>query len=826
MKSYLTLAWKELKAQKTTAILILAAVILSTIMTTVSGQSIGILQSMRVEQAAGLNGNRYATFHQLSREQAQALHEDTRLYDVGDLIFVGSMPLGNSSLSLYLREYHGNALAMYPAISAIKKGRLPKEANEIALSEDTLQYLGLDAAVGDTITLALRAFVMDGSLPELNYSANFVLTGILESSYMGYVSGSVAGIVGEGTAKLWLPEEYLLYSTDFKTYDKQHFQRIVYELAAKLNIDERYIQYNWILLDAMGISYDEAAGSDIGTGFSFMAIACILVGMLVLLAAGLVIYNILKISITKHIKEYGTLRAIGGERGQIYCLVSLQLLILCGAGIPIGLLFGTLAAKGVLIAATGILNPDLFMTNSTDELKSAIDAASTVKPPMLLASIAVTLLFALLAAFPAARYASCVSPTVAMSGQPVKIRRRIKRTGKIRSFEAHYARLNLRRGRGRTAVTILSLVMSITVFVALQHFTGLLDASKSVQDLYTSDYAIANEISGIPAEAVQAFKENRAVENVSATRLCVFMPDTGDEPPFETDLSVLSHETLQLVHIDASQLRRCAPNLSNQDIQALNDGTGCLVKNPIAFSYGDTPVQHTELAVGDTIQLGNRTIQVVGLIDAPITVNNDGFINGVQLIVNEELYCSLLGNDSYSEIYLTLQDQTDTDSFERWLDNWCSEYPGTHWLSYLQSSQEIAESFEQIKILCWVLIILIGVIGILNIINTVYSNLHTRVGEIGMQRAIGMSAASLYKTFLWEGAYYGIFASMIGAVLGYICCVFVEAAQTDTLQLVAIPFYTIVEAATISIAACLLATAVPLRAIAKMNIVDSIETIE
>ncbi len=826
MKSYLTLAWKELKAQKTTAILILAAVILSTIMTTVSGQSIGILQSMRVEQAAGLNGNRYATFHQLSREQAQALHEDTRLYDVGDLIFVGSTPLGNSSLSLYLREYHGNALAMYPAISAIKKGRLPKEENEIALSEDTLQYLGLDAAVGDTITLALRAFVMDGSLPELNYSANFVLTGILESSYMGYVSGSVAGIVGEGTAKLWLPEEYLLYSTDFKTYDKQHFQRIVYELAAKLNIDERYIQYNWILLDAMGISYDEAAGSDIGTGFSFMAIACILVGMLVLLAAGLVIYNILKISITKHIKEYGTLRAIGGERGQIYCLVSLQLLILCGAGIPIGLLFGTLAAKGVLIAATGILNPDLFMTNSTDELKSAIDAASTVKPPMLLASIAVTLLFALLAAFPAARYASCVSPTVAMSGQPVKIRRRIKRTGKIRSFEAHYARLNLRRGRGRTAVTIMSLVMSITVFVALQHFTGLLDASKSVQDLYTSDYAIANEISGIPAEAVQAFKENRAVENVSATRLCVFMPDTGDEPPFETDLSVLSHETLQLVHIDASQLRRCAPNLSNQDIQALNDGTGCLVKNPIAFSYGDTPVQHTELAVGDTIQLGNRTIQVVGLIDAPITVNNDGFINGVQLIVNEELYCSLLGNDSYSEIYLTLQDQTDTDSFERWLDNWCSEYPGTHWLSYLQSSQEIAESFEQIKILCWVLIILIGVIGILNIINTVYSNLHTRVGEIGMQRAIGMSAASLYKTFLWEGAYYGIFASMIGAVLGYICCVFVEAAQTDTLQLVAIPFYTIVEAATISIAACLLATAVPLRAIAKMNIVDSIETIE
>ena len=99
MKSYLALAWKELKAQKITAILILVAVIMSTIMTTVIGQSIGILQSMRIQQAAGLNGNRYATFHQLGKEQAQKLHEDDRLYDVGDTIFIGSTPLGNSSLS-------------------------------------------------------------------------------------------------------------------------------------------------------------------------------------------------------------------------------------------------------------------------------------------------------------------------------------------------------------------------------------------------------------------------------------------------------------------------------------------------------------------------------------------------------------------------------------------------------------------------------------------------------------------------------------------------------------------------------------------------------
>ena len=826
MRSYLTLAWKELKAQKIMAVLIFTAVIISTIMTAVTGQSIGILQSMRIDQAAGLNGNRYATFHQLNKEQAQKLHEDDRLYDAGDIIFVGSTPLGSSSLDLYLREYHDNALSMYPSFGRIEEGRLPEKANEIALSEDAIQYLELNAAIGSTISLDLRTSVMDNSLPDIEYSADFVLTGILESSYIGYASGMVGGIVGDGTAEKLLPEEYLLYSTDFKTYDKRNFQSIIYDLAADLNVNERFIQYNWILLDALGISYDKAADSDTGTGFSFMAAACVLVGALVLLAAGLVIYNILKISITKRMKEYGTLRAIGAERGQIYRLVSLQLLILCGAGIPIGLLFGTLSAKGVLIAATGILNPDLFMVISVSELNTAISAAGTVKLPMLLASVAVTLLFALLAAFPAAWYASRLSPIAAMSGQAVKIKRRGKRNRKIHIFEAYYAGLNLKRGRGRTIVTILSLVMSITVFVALQSFTGLLDASSEVQDMYFSDYSITNETSGIPPESVDTLIANDAVESISATRLSVFMPGAGDVLPFETDLSVKSHETLQLVNIDDAQLQRYAPKLSDQDRQALNDGTGCLAKNPIAFSYGDTPVERTELAVGDTIQLGDRTLRVVGVIDAAITINNDGFTNGVQLIVNDEIYCSLLRNDSYSEIYPTLLDDADTNTFESWLDNWCSEYPGTHWLSYLQSSNEMEESFEQIKMLCWVLIIFIGIIGILNIINTVYSNIHTRIGEIGMQRAIGMSAGCLYKTFLWEGAYYGIFATLIGAVAGYICCVFVEAARTDTLRLVDVPVIAIAEAAIISILACLLATAIPLRSIARMSIVDSIETVE
>ena len=120
----------------------------------------------------------------------------------------------------------------------------------------------------------------------------------------------------------------------------------------------------------------------------------------------------------------------------------------------------------------------------------------------------------------------------------------------------------------------------------------------------------------------------------------------------------------------------------------------------------------------------------------------------------------------------------------------------------------------------------VGLIGLLNIINTVYTNIHTRVTEIGMQRAIGMSTGSLFKVFLWEGAYYGMIAAVIGSIAGYICTIFVEAAISDELRLVALPVLPMLEAAVLAIAACLLATCIPLRRISRLSIVDSIETVE
>ena len=152
--------------------------------------------------------------------------------------------------------------------------------------------------------------------------------------------------------------------------------------------------------------------------------------------------------------------------------------------------------------------------------------------------------------------------------------------------------------------------------------------------------------------------------------------------------------------------------------------------------------------------------------------------------------------------------------------------PGTVTVSYEQTDRQYEESEAQIRFLAWGLILFIGLIGILNIINTVYTNIHTRIMEIGIQRAVGMSVGSLFRVFLWEGFYYGRNAAVIGSIAGYLGTVFVEAGATDTLRLTAVPVVPMSCASLFAIGACILATCIPLQKISRMSIVESIEAVE
>ncbi len=833
MKRYSALAWRELLAQRVTSVLILLAIVLSTMMTAVIGQSAGVLSAMRQQQAIAIGGNRHVSFVQMDEEQLTVLENDPRLSFVGSFVVLGSAKLDNT-LSLGLSEFQEDVKAVYPSISAIKEGRLPQAPMEIALPEDVLEYLGFSGRLGETLSLPLSKALRHGVMTQSHdFTADLTLVGITRSNYMSYAAGVVNGIVGPGTAEALLPEEYFYYNVDIKVADKGAFQSTMDSLVSALNIPQLDTTYNIPYLDALGIRYDSKAADVMDAsdeGFSYLLAAGILVGVLLLLAAGLVIYNILKIAVSRRMTQYGILRAMGAEKGQLYFLVIAQILSLCALGIPLGLLLGSLSAKGILTAATGLLSPEIFLARDAGELDRLIAENSGGKGFFLLASAAVTLLFALAAALPAARHAAKVAPTVAISGTQVKIRRRNRKEKRIRNFEAFYARLNLRRSRGRTAITVLSLVMSVTVFIALQSAVGLLDASGGGVAEHYGDYSITNEAVGFSPQEYQALESDPQVAELTAMQFSLYEQGAdGCLDGINFGLSLQPAETFQVVGLNDSYWDKVFSRLPLELLEKLKAGEGCMVRNPIPLNFQGQDIPRTNIPVGETITVADRKLEVLYTLDGYdgyLSVGNNGFVNGVQVIVNEELYTALTGKSAYHELLPALVEGVDREDFDAVVEALARRTPGTLWLSYEDTDRQLAESFAQIRLLAWGLILFVALIGLLNIINTVYTSIHTRVAEIGMQRAIGMSAGSLYRVFLWEGAYYGMIASVIGGIAGYLCTISVEAATTDTLRLVAVPVVPTLEASGLAIAACLLATCVPLRKIRRMSIVGAIGAVE
>lgn len=819
MKNYLSLSIKELKSQKLMTTFIIIAIVLSTIMTTVVGQSIGILQNLRIEQARSFNGDRHVSFHQLTKNQVDDIKKDDRVYQAGTSITIGSSKIKDSGISVLVKEYDKTGLSNYPKLMKLKSGHLPKDKNEIALDENTLKLMGIKPRLGVTIPMNLDISLLNDTIPPYNYTANFKLSGILEDDYTGYVSGIVNGIVGKGTSENLLPKRYILSSLDFKIKQQEKFQEIVNQLAKKINLSHNSIQYNWIYLNALKIQFEKDENSSNSDGISMIILVSLFVALLVLLASGLVIYNILKISVTKKIKEYGCLRAIGAEPNQIYKIVILQILILCTVAIPIGAVIGIISSKGITGMVTNILNPDILLANDNKEITELIHKNTTAYMFPLVLSTSISLIFSFISALPSAIYASRVSPKIAMAGSTTKIKRKIKREKAIKNFERHLAWLNLKRNKGRTIITILSLFMSITVFVALSEFSNVLDVSRSVSNLKEGDFSLTNEISGFDKSTLDKIDK---MKNVNRTSFIKYSEYKQGE--IDTDINFEnSGEMLKIIGIDEQTLKDLMPSITDSILEDFKNGSICFIKNPIAISTPGVKTRHTNLKPKDSITINKKQLDIYSTVDKMFFLQGNGWINGVDVIVYNSVYNTLTNKNKFNQINIYAKDKSKLEQIRLSIEQICENNPGSHWISYIESDKQLKESFKQIEFLAWAVILFVGLIGTLNIINTTHTNINTRTNEIGVKRAIGMSNISLYKMFLWEGVYYGIFAAIFGSIAGYASAIIINMATIEKLDFTNIPITSILQATIISVLACIIATLIPLRKVKKMNIIDCID---
>ncbi len=815
MQTHNNYARKFLIAEKISSVLVILAIMIATMMLTVLGQSIRTIQDFRVDQSSQLNGNRYATFHDLTKEEAIEISKNPEFSYSGISSSLGNVQIQTSSLSIVLYEFFDQASNIYVWFE-VAEGRLPQDANEVALSKEALKLIGFQGSIGDTLSLPVKLGTKSSAKTT---TVDFILVGTLIDTYLGYISGILPGIVGEGSSLLLLPHDTTSFSVDIRTNNTKNFQKIIEKTLDTYNKTSKNIQYNEVLLNALHISYPSKNSQTKIEAIALIG-STILVIFLIIGASGLVIYNILKIILTKNRPYYGMLKALGAEHKHVKIIIYHQIIILLLIGLPLGIALGIFMSRYATTLVFSLLfsnTSDSIVKTTTPSFQLLIESSQISVVPIIF-TIILTTLSAFFVGIPLVSYISKVSPMTVIRDTNTQFSRGQSRTKTIWHFPSFYARLNLRRNKSKTYLTIGSLALSIALLLVVVSMSNILNTSESIAKKYLGDYAITNTGKGLDDSFVKSISNLNNMEYLYTLQFKKYK-----EIPFPTSVPLQPTDTLQIISLDTQRTKNLLSQSSQKEQQAFNNGQACIISHPyVIFENNDNPYQ--PLVIGDTIAIKDVSLEVIGINEEPISIENQLYV-GLQIIVSPKLFTSITGEHNFSVLQPDFSDDTDFSAIELEIDTLVSQTPETRVLSYQKTSIELSKSFQNTRVLLISFVFFIFLIGILNVFNSTYTNIYTRRKEIGICRAIGMSLRKVTTGYIWESFYISLYASLLGSILGGIGSVlfsFIVDANVIGLTTFIISTAVIFSVTFIS---CVLATYIPIRLFIKTSVVKQIQSI-
>ena len=254
--------------------------------------------------------------------------------------------------------------------------------------------------------------------------------------------------------------------------------------------------------------------------------------LLVMFGSISLIYNAFSISVAERTRQFGILKSIGATKKQIRASVRYEALLLSGIGIPVGLIVGCLGIGVTLWALK-----DTFTRLMPG---SAVTMRLVLHPVALLIAAVIALITVLISATVPARRAARLQPIEAIrQSTDVKIRprevRTSKLTGKLFGFEGTMGAKNFKRNKKGYRTTVISLFMSVVLFISASSFcTYLTDMVKTMSDSTNID-VFANVPVGVVEDVM---REMRAYEGV--TRSAYYYVQSFDLGGYATDPALLT----------------------------------------------------------------------------------------------------------------------------------------------------------------------------------------------------------------------------------------------------------------------------------------------
>lgn len=827
------LTLKNLKLNKSRTIVTIIGILLSTALITVVAGIAASGQQTMINGQINFTGNYdlfisgNATGEDVKEIKANRNVETVYLKDNSG---VAKMPTFKNETRPYAYIQNLSAQAFTDCFNLpLESGRYPQNSSELLLTQAFVSNSAQKYEVGDTITLELgerktadgenildvgdygKGFIIDENGDtqtvdceeyfETQLTKTYKIVGILDeyfsrtidlSTYNSvspvFTVADINKISDEASLYVKFTDEgernYIQTTSQITGVSEEHIREY---LNQSYELEDGESKYDFSVNTTL-LSYKGYALSDNALQM-FFTLAAIIIAI-VIVASVFVIRNSFAISITEKTKLYGMLSSVGATSRQIRHNVLFEGFVLALIGIPLGILLGV-GVVAILIQLLNVLLAD--MLNGTSFVYSVPVFA-------LVLAAALSLLTILFSTLGSAIRASRIAPIDAVRGNnDIKIKKKQKAykcpkfIKKLFGMGGEIAYKNLKRSKKKYRTTVISIVVSVAVFIGVSSFIqyGTEYSSKYYHEVdynlsvnrygfysdfgeIVSDYEELSELDGaencrLELNTIGYLKSSDKLNSVLNSEAKYY---DGDFDDYDEDTYCVA-----IFAFDDETYKEKLKELGLDYDKAKDKG---ILLNSFEYIDENEKPQKGELFVADKVK--SVTIREN---DDPAY---DGYYKSLDLEI-AKVYNSTpevlkyLRPSEYNVTLLvsadTLKNNFDIDyiSAGMYID---AENAGglEETITQLDGGQKFAvynvektaNMFNAmtlvISIFAYGFIIVISLIGVTNIFNTITTNMRLRCKEFAMLKSVGMTKREFNRMIRLESLFYGLKSLIIGIPLG------------------------------------------------------------
>ena len=824
MKSF---TLKSLKRNKKRTVVTVIGVIISAAMLTAVSVFFSSFVSLIQRDTIASDGNWHAEIQNVSAENVGVISSDKdvdKLFlsrDLGYAVLDGTV--NDSKPYLFMRQYSDAGFEQMWV--KLLNGRLPQKDNEVIISETVENSAGVSFEIGDTLDLSLGDRVTNaGEAVQGNNNVNYIYNDdgterTLDDKLVPKSEGSftIVGIMARPTfEKSWSagcgvlgyldptalsPGDKVDAMLTMKSVTKEIYKALP-ALAQQAGVTENDVAYHDELLRYYGVvSYDNV--------LTFIYIFAGIIIAIIILASVSLIYNSFAISVSERSRQLGLLASVGATKRQKRTSMYYEGFIIGLIGIPLGLLAG-IGGMAITLRAIQPLLDGFFNVSEGMTLDLVVPLWSVG------ATIALAVLTIFISVYIPARRASKITAidAIRLSHEVRLTRRAIKTSRLTRSlfgFEATVALKNLKRSRKKYRSTIVSLVISVVLFltvsmyanmtqmiygstvegcnfdIAVSYYTPVSDLQRNSmnEDIMSLDlvgsHTEQTSLGGFIAVSDQTLTDQAkmvygAIDADSQFGANLIALDAVSFADYAAAVGVSEGD-----YADTASPKAILINYG-QDYYTAGEGMMKVAGDVLNAKAGDTLTFCTDIESPE-----NNMPLTVGAVtqERPMGTLTGGF-HGVTMVVSEDVLNTITADLStapeliVNSMYLSTSDD---QRLEKQLNQMLETLPASSaYVFNIQSETRAQQSINTfLGVFVYGFIILISLICIANIFNTVSTNIALRRREFAMMRSVGMTPGGFNRMIRFESIFYGLKALLFGLPISVVISYLLYRTQQSVL---------------------------------------------